>query len=151
MPGPWSNRGYRASAIFHTFMLMLHEGGKCLDDVRHLRKEPALMKLPGFRSVPCSSTPGNGLRKVGRRKGLRDALVEINRHLPKVAPGLRERVTLDVDASAVHAKKKTARRTCQGRGYMPMLGHIAENRTGGALRVAPGQCGAGGAQSRVLR
>ena len=24
MPGPGSNRGYRASAIFHTFMLMLH-------------------------------------------------------------------------------------------------------------------------------
>ena len=126
MPGPGSNRGCRASAIFHTFMLMLHEGGKCLDDVRHLRKEPALMKLPGFRSVPCSSTLGNWLRKVGQHKGLRNALVEINRHLPKVALGLRDRVTLDIDASAIHAKK-TARRTYQGRrGYMPMFGHIAE-------------------------
>ena len=39
----------------------------------------------------------------------------------------RDRVTLDIDASAVHAKKKTARRTCKGkRGCTPMIGHIAE-------------------------
>jgi len=39
----------------------------------------------------------------------------------------RDRVTLDIDASVVHAKKKTARRTCRGkRGYAPMIGRIAE-------------------------
>jgi len=48
----------------------------------------------------------------------------------------RDRVTLDIDASAVHAKKKTARSACKGRkGYMPMIGHIAE--TGQVVKSEP--------------
>ena len=44
MPVAGSNRGYAASTLFNTFMLLLHEGGRCLDDVRHLKGEPMLMK-----------------------------------------------------------------------------------------------------------
>ena len=38
-----SNRTYRSSTIVNTFMLMLHEGGRSLDDVRRLRDESALL------------------------------------------------------------------------------------------------------------
>lgn len=128
MPAPGSNRGYRHSIVFETFLLMFHEGAQCLEDVRHLRKERGLVGLMGFRSLPCAATLGNWLRRVGRHKPSRDALQEVNRRL--LAAGLKDqdRVTLDMDASVVHAKKKTAKRTYQGkRGYTPMFGHIAES------------------------
>jgi len=126
MPGPGSNRGYRHGTIFETFMLMFHEGAECLEDVRHLHGECALAGLMGFRSLPCAATLGNGLRRVGRDRASRDVLQEVNRRVLEAALQDRDRVTLDIDAPVVHAKKKTARRTYQGRrGDTPMVGHIA--------------------------
>jgi len=108
-------------------MLMFHEGAECLEDVRHLHGERALAGLMGFRSLPCAATPGNGLRRVGRDRASRDVLQEVNRRVLEAALQDRDRVTLDIDASVVHAEKKTARRTDQGRrGDTPMVGHIAE-------------------------
>lgn len=134
MPEPGSNRGYRNGTVFDTFMLMFHEGAQCLEDVRHLHREQSLMELMGFESLPCAATLGNWLRRVGRHRPSRDALEEVNRQLLAVALGDRDHVTLDIDASVVHAKKKTARRTYKGRrGYTPMAGHIAE--TGQAVKT----------------
>ncbi|MCY4275545.1 MAG: hypothetical protein OXE41_09160 [Gammaproteobacteria bacterium] len=45
MPTPGGNRGDRLSMLFHTFILMLHEGAKHLDDIVHLRKDRGLMSL----------------------------------------------------------------------------------------------------------
>ena len=59
MPVAGRNRGYTASTLFNTFMLLLHEGGRCLDDVLHLKGEPMLMKLFGFKTVPDAHTLGN--------------------------------------------------------------------------------------------
>ena len=127
MPRPGSNRGYRHSAIFNTFMLMLHEGASCLDDVRHLRGESALMKLLGFRTIPCATTLGGWLHSVGKSPQMFRALQEANRHLLKVTLGDRTHVTLDIDASVVRAKKKEAKRTYKKHcGYVPMFGHVAE-------------------------
>ncbi len=66
MPAPGSNRGYRHSIVFETFLLMFHEGAQYLEDMRHLRKERGLVGLMGFRSLPCAATLGNWLRRVGR-------------------------------------------------------------------------------------
>ena len=33
LPAPGSNRGYRQGTIFNIFMLLFHEGDRCLDDV----------------------------------------------------------------------------------------------------------------------
>ena len=127
MPVPGSNRGYRHSTLFHTFMLMLHEGAKHLDDIVHLRKDRTLMKLLGFQSIPCSSTLGNWLRSVGKHRASRNVLPEVNRQLLQVSLGTRDQVTLDIDVTVIHTKKKSADRTYQGqRGLTPMVGHIAE-------------------------
>ncbi len=127
MPAPGSNRGYRHSTLFHIFMLMLHEGAKHLDDIVHLRKDRSLMKLLGFQSIPCSSTLGNWLRSVGKHRASRNVLPEVNRQLLQASLGTRDPVTLDIDATVIHAKKKTADRTYKGkRGFTPMVGHIAE-------------------------
>ena len=74
MPAPGSSRGYRHGMIFETFMLMLHEGAKCLEDVRHLHGERALARLTGFQSLPCAATLGGWLQRVGRSRPSRDIL-----------------------------------------------------------------------------
>ena len=111
MPAPGSNRGYRHSTLFHAFILMLHEGAKHLDDIVHLRKDRSLMKLLGFQSIPCSSTLGNWLRSVGKHRASRNVLPEVNRQLLQASLGTRDHVTLDIDATVIHAKRKTADRT----------------------------------------
>ena len=70
MPPPGSNRGYSAGILFKTFMMMLHEGASCLDDVRELHQEKALMKLLGTRQDSERSYAGqcaasHGSKQVG--------------------------------------------------------------------------------------
>ena len=60
LPVAGSNRGYRQGAMFNIFMLLFHEGGKCLDDVSHLQKEKPLMKLLGCGKLPGAKTLGIG-------------------------------------------------------------------------------------------
>ncbi|MCY4227120.1 MAG: hypothetical protein OXF20_05375 [Gammaproteobacteria bacterium] len=67
MPAPDSIRGYRHGTVFETFMLMSHEGSKCLEDMLHLHEEAGTTRLTGFRPLPCAATPGNWLYRVGRR------------------------------------------------------------------------------------
>ena len=66
LPVAGSNRGYRQGAMFNIFMLLFHEGGRCLDDVSHLQKEQPLMQLLGCGQLPGARTLGNWLRRIGR-------------------------------------------------------------------------------------
>ena len=59
LPAPGSNRGYRQGTIFNIFMLLFHEGGRCLDDVSHLEKERPLMQLLGCGQLPGAKTLGS--------------------------------------------------------------------------------------------
>ena len=97
MPAPGSNRGYRHGIVFETFMLMFHEDAQCLEDMRHLRKEQELVKLMGFRSLPCAATLGNWLHRVGRHKPSWDARRQsttISRRRPR-RPGTARGNTVD--------------------------------------------------------
>ena len=127
LPVAGSNRGYRQGAMFNIFMLLFHEGGKCLDDVSHLQKEKPLMKLLGCGKLPGAKTLGNWLRRVGRSCQAMQGLVNINKTI--LAAGLynRTQITLDIDATVIESNKRTARYTYKKhRGYTPMVGHIAE-------------------------
>ena len=84
MPAPGSSRGNRPSVLLSTFMLMKHEGAKRLEDVRHLHREPGLMKLPGFEQVPKARTPGNWLRRIGSSEQSMQALVEFQIKLKRL-------------------------------------------------------------------
>ena len=53
---PNSNRSYRNSTIVKTFVLMLNEGGKCLEDVYHLHTEQELLKLGGIEQLAVPET-----------------------------------------------------------------------------------------------
>ncbi len=134
-PSVGSNRGYDAWVYVRTFLLMLHEGAVCLEDVRSLRRESALLKLLGIRRIPSSDALGDWLRRLGcDGVGIR-ALGGINRCLLGTALHRCREVTLDMDATAVLCNKRGARWTyLQERGYLPMVGHIEQ--TGQVVAVA---------------
>ena len=79
LPVAGSNRGYRQGAMFNIFMLLFHEGGKCLDDVSHLQKEKPLMKLLGCGKLPGAKTLGNWLRRAGRSDQAMQGLVNVTK------------------------------------------------------------------------
>ena len=49
----------------------------------------------------------------------------------------RDRVTLDIDASVVHAKKKTACTYRGKRGYTPMTGQVVRHAWQWVLKAGP--------------
>ena len=79
LPAPGSNRSYRQGTIFNIFMLLFHEGGRCLDDVSHLQKEQPLMQLLGCGHG--ARTLGNWLRRIGRSAQGMQELVNIKKDL----------------------------------------------------------------------
>lgn len=124
-PVPNSNRGFMPSVFVNSMVLMLHEGGACLDDLKYLREDKALCRLLGIKKIPESGSMGDWLRRIGQ-SGVK-ACVEINRHLIQAALGKRKEVTLDIDATLSASKNKNAAWTYKKcTGYMPMVGHIAE-------------------------
>ena len=127
LPVAGSYRSYRQGAMFNIFMLLFHEGGRCLDDVSHLEKEKPLMKLLGCGKLPGAKTLGNWLRRAGRSDQAMQGLVNLNKTI--LAAGLynRTQITLDIDATVIESSKRAARYTYKKhRGYTPMVGHIAE-------------------------
>lgn len=124
-PAPKSNRGFQPSVFVNAVMLMLHEGGRCLDDLRYIRDDEALRVLLGLSQVPESDSLGDWLRRQGQAGVL--ATVEVNRALLKHTLHGCKKVTLDIDATLSASKNKEAKWTYKKcTGYMPMVGHLAE-------------------------
>ena len=73
MPRPGSKRGYVPGALLQTFMLKLHEGGRCLDDAREMHCEQPLMKLLRLKRIPGARTLGNALLRVGHSQPAQQA------------------------------------------------------------------------------
>ena len=126
-PLPLSNRGFKPSEFVQTFILMQHEGSFHLDDVRHLSDDSALRTVLDLKNVPQASTLGAWLRKMGDRKDSFAALVEVNKVLLKSALHTRKGITLDIDATEIISNKTDAEWTYKSnKGFMPMVGHVAE-------------------------
>ena len=117
LPGPGSHRGDAPSVCVDTLVLLLHAGGQCLEDLRDLAREDALMALIGQEVLP--EPVGEWLRRMGDpaqgHAGLaglgqvRDALTA--RLLRR--DGLSE-YTLDMDATLIEAEKREAQWSAQG-------------------------------------
>lgn len=126
-PLPKSNRGFNPSVFFQTLILMQHEGSFHLDGVRNIREDKALLKVLGIKSVPQASSIGNWLRRMGGTNDILLAWREVNKALLKATLNTCKGVTLDIDATEVIASKLSADWTYKkNRGYMPMVGHIAQ-------------------------
>lgn len=125
-PKPQSNRGFQPSVFVQSLILMLHEGGRCLDDLRHLRNDDALRMLLGMTQIPASDSLGDWLRRTGQA-GV-NAVVKVNRWVLNMSLTQCDSATIDVDATLSASQNESAKWTYKKcKGYMPMVGHIAES------------------------
>ena len=69
LPGPGSGRGYKPSEFVIPMILMLHGGGKKLDDLREIEGEVNLRELLGVKGLPASCTMGDWFRRMGQNGG----------------------------------------------------------------------------------
>jgi hypothetical protein len=129
MPKPGNKKGFKPSVYVHPLLLMLNGGGRSLEDTREITNDKGLRRLLKLRKVPSPDALGDWLRKMGDRGGL-EGLLEVNRDV--LDWGMRkdnqDGYTLDIDATEIIAEKYEALWTYNGnRGYMPIVGHIAES------------------------
>ena len=127
-PHPQSNRGFEPSVFVTALVIMLHEGGSCLDDLRHIRKDGALTQLLSIK-VPESDSMGDWLRRVGL-DGVK-ATEEINKPLLQLALHDRRSITLDIDATLSASQHRTAEWTYKMYGLHADRGTCSRNRPGG--------------------
>lgn len=126
-PLPKSNRGFNPSTFIETMILMQHEGSFHLDDVRHIDDDKALKAVLGITVVPKATSLGAWLHRMSKEPQTLTAWRHVNKVILKAALHQRKGITLDIDATEVIAHKANARWTYKKhKGYMPMVGHIAE-------------------------
>ena len=128
LPAPRSHKGYAPGMYVESLVLMLHGGGRTLEDLRMLRSDTGLLRLLQMPCVPSSDAVGDWLRRVGSES--MDGLQRVNRTVLRRLLRREEckDYTLDIDATEIVAEKYAAQFTYKGnQGYMPMVGHLAEN------------------------
>ena len=129
LPGPGSSVGYTASEHVFPLLLMLSGGGRTLEDSREIRDDVGLREVLPLNRMPSTDATGDWLRRNGNNGGL-EGLGPVNRRILKRALKYKKEkeYTLDIDVTGIESEKETARMTYKGyKGYMPMVGHLAEN------------------------
>jgi len=129
LPEPGSGAGYKASEYIFPLVLMLNGGGRSLEDTRQIREDEGLREVLPLRRIPSADAMGDWLRRIWGRGGL-DGLERVEQRLLK--RGIKndeiKGYTLDIDATGIVAEKESAKMTYKGyKGYMPIVGHLAEN------------------------
>jgi len=129
LPKPKSGAGYKPSEYIFPLILMLNGGGRSLEDTRQIRTDEGLKEILPLKKIPSSDAFGDWLRAMGISNGLY-GLDKVNKRLLKQRmkyDGVKG-YTLDIDATGIVAEKQSAKMTYKGfKGYMPIVGHIAEN------------------------
>jgi len=124
LPKAKRNNGYSAFEFIYPLILMLHSGGRVLDDIREIKIDKALRKLLKIKNIPTANAFSKYLRKHGTNgeEGMR----KINKkYLPRYLKNIEGEIILDIDATFIEAHKNTAKRSYKDApGYMPMVGHI---------------------------
>jgi hypothetical protein len=129
LSAPGSGAGYLASEHVFPVVLMLNGGGRTLEDSREIREDAGLREILHLERMPSSDATGDWLRRTGSNGGL-GGLEKVNRKVLKRAIKREKHkgYTLDIDATGIEAEKESAKVTYKGYcGYMPMVGHLAED------------------------
>jgi len=145
LPALGSRHSYRPSQFVMPLVLMLHGGGKKLEDLRELLE---------MKEFPASCTVGDWLRRMGEGGGGLKGLGRVNRHL--VAEVLKRdsgtEYTLDVDATVIEAEKAEAPWTYKKeKGYQPLLGFLFELGLALADEFRDGNIPAGAGATEFLK
>ncbi len=129
LPLPKSGRGYNPKDFVLPLVVMLNGGGRAIEDIREIKADKGLRELLCIEKIPSSDAFYSWLRRMGEGEGLK-GLEQLNRfYLHKQLKKEEiKKYTLDIDATSILAEKKEAEMTYKGfRGYMPIVGHLAEN------------------------
>jgi len=153
LPEPGSGAGYRASEYMFPLVLMLNGGGRSLEDMRQIREDEGLREVLPLRRIPSADAMGDWLRRMWGRGGL-DGLERVEQRLLK--RGMKndeiKGYTLDIDATGIVAEKESAKMTYKGyKGYMPIVGHLAENGFVGGDEFREGNASPGGRNLEFLK
>ena len=125
LPKAKRNNGYSAFEFIYPLIIMLHSGGRFLDDIREIKVDKALTTLLKIENIPTANAFSKYLRKYGTKgeEGMR----KINKkYLKRFLKSIKnEELILDIDATFIEAHKNTAKWSYKDApGYMPMVGHI---------------------------
>ena len=125
LPLPQSNKGYAPFTFIQPLTLMLHSGGKSLEDTRTIAGDKALRRLLTIAKVPTADATGKWLKRHGLRGVY--GMEQINRTLLKRhLKHLGDALVLDIDATVMSSQKRTAEITYKMHpGYTPMIGHLS--------------------------
>lgn len=153
LPQPGSNRGYSPWRFVEPLLLMLHAGGRHIEDLREIEDDRALRRVVGLEAMPSSSTYGDWLVRMGQTGGIR-GLEAVNKEV--VGEALEgdehEAYTLDVDATVIEAEKQEAEWTYKKvKGYQPILGFLQEIPVCVAYEFRKGNAPAGSHAKRFLK
>ena len=107
LPAAGSGHSYKPSAFVMPLVVMLHGGGKKLEDLREIREEEALREVLQINEIPASSTTGDWLRRMGEHEKGLPGLGKVRQHLVNDAlkRDSRKGYTLDCDDSIIEAEK----------------------------------------------
>jgi hypothetical protein len=124
LPSPQSNRGYAPYTFIQPLMLMLHSGGRYLEDIRMIDSDKALRTLLGMRNVPTADSIGKWLKRDTTEK--HDGMEKINRILlQRYLSRVEDSLVLDIDATVIESHKSIAYTTYKMfPGFTPIIGHI---------------------------
>ncbi len=106
-------------------MLMLHSGGRVLDDIKEIRLDEALGTLLKIENIPTAGAVTKYLHRHGLKGEL--GIKSINKsYLKRFLKSIKsEELILDIDATFIEAHKHNTQYSYKGApGYMPMVGHI---------------------------
>ena len=124
LPKPKSNRGYAPFNFIQPLLLMMHGGGRSLDDIRMVQSDKAIREVLHIDKVPTADSTGKWLKRHGLigMYGLENInKVLLKRYLKRV----EEPLVLDIDASVIESHKSIAEYTYKMfPGFTPMIGHI---------------------------
>jgi len=129
LPSAGSGHSFTPSQFVMPLILMLHGGGKTLEDLREIKGELSLRKLMEMEEMPASCTVGDWLRRMGRDGRGILGLGRVNDHLVKkiLKKDPRTEYTLDHDATIIETEKEEAQYTYKKeKGYQPLLGFLYE-------------------------
>lgn len=124
LPLPLNHKGYKPFEFIYPLLLMLHSGGRVIDDIREIKLDAALKKSLNINHIPTAS----GIIKWLKRTGLAGVygLEKINKDLlERYLKRVNEDLILDIDATVIEAHKSTSKYTYKMiPGYTPMVGHL---------------------------
>ena len=125
IPNSTHHKAYNPFEFIYPLILMLHSGGRVLDDIREIRFDEALKTLLKIDKIPTAGA----LTKYLHRHGLagEQGIKEINKsYLKRFLKSIKdEELILDIDATFIEAHKHNTLYSYKGApGYMPMAGHI---------------------------